>query len=67
VKIEIDDSLLSRHNELLMSLIQAGRDKDQIGNQVEHQRWREVESIERQIMKTITGAYVNRGNDENNT
>jgi len=67
MKIDIDDSLLSRHNELLMNLIKSRRNIAQKGNQQESGGLRELESVEQKIINAVTGAYFNRGNDENNT
>ncbi len=64
MKIDIDDALLARRQELLIKISLARKEEDQIGNQVEHGRWKEVEDIERKIINITMLAYYKRDDVE---
>jgi len=61
MKIDIDDALVARNNELLTKLIEdsksEGETLDELG------RWAELKEVQQKIIDVVTGAYVNRGND----
>jgi len=59
--IDIDDALLARRQELLLKISVARQEENQIGNQVEHERWKEVEDISRKIVDITMLAYYKRG------
>jgi len=63
VKIEIDDALLARNQELLTKIIEY-RENGQIGSQVENEAWMEIHSVTQKIIDITTTAYYKRGEEQ---
>jgi len=66
VKIDIDDALLARHQELLKKIIWVGNSEHpDRPSQEQRARRFELEGVARQIIDITTIAYFKRGDNEN--